>query len=370
MKELNQKEVLEYCILNKISFAIYKLPDTEKNILLIGKEVKELKHLDSFSKDEEGFIISPFSHRNGWPTLLMPVLLEVESTLSYDILCQLKSCSNGSAELENILHYADYTSYCEQFNKLHKYIENGIVRKAILSRIKHVPGLSVDLASEFYYKLSEKYGNAYTFMFYTPQSGLWSGASPELLLERNGEMAKTVSLAGTRKSKSIQNDWREKELDEQQIVTDFVTSVLDKYRVEGIQVRGPYTVAAGKVSHLKTFYKFDAESLGDKLWEFVNDLHPTPAVCGLPKAEAINVVLASEKHRRSYYAGYLGRLKKEELALFVNIRSLKFVNDAVDLYLGGGITLDSKAEEEWEETEMKSTTLMDVIEDVVKEFRI
>ncbi len=159
----------------------------------------------------------------------------------------------------------------------------------------------------------------------------------------------------------VKNEWRSKEKDEQRIVTDFISGILEKYKVQDLQIKGPETVKAGKVSHLKTYYSFSTKTIQDKFWSLVQDLHPTPAICGLPKEKAMEVVLESEKHDRSYYAGFIGRVCKEELSLYVNIRSMKFVGDGVDLYLGGGITIDSKAPEEWEETELKSTTLQEVL---------
>ncbi len=356
---MSQKEVLDFCIQNKISFAIYKLPGSTKNNLLIAKKVEEIKSTDNFTGKNNGFVITPFSYRSGNVGLFLPADILVGEFGSYEELGALNINSSSSSIEE--LHYADFTSYEKQFNHLYQYIKKGEIQKAILSRVKHIPGVSIKNAASFYYLLSAKYLNACTFLYFTPQTGLWSGASPELLLQLEGDKAQTVSLAGTRGKDNMQSAWRNKEKDEQRIVTDFISGVLEKYKVKELQVKGPETVKAGKVSHLKTFYSFDRKSIQNKVWSLVQDLYPTPAVCGLPKEKAMEVVLESEKHNRSYYAGFIGSVCKEELSLYVNIRSMKFVGDGVDLYLGGGITIDSKVREEWEETELKSSTLQEVL---------
>ncbi len=65
MKKVSQKEVLEFCIQNKISFAIYKLPGSSINNFIIAKAVEEINNVENFEGCNDGFVISPFSYRNG-----------------------------------------------------------------------------------------------------------------------------------------------------------------------------------------------------------------------------------------------------------------------------------------------------------------
>ncbi|HXB11581.1 MAG TPA: chorismate-binding protein, partial [Bacteroidia bacterium] len=63
-----------------------------------------------------------------------------------------------------------------------------------------------------------------------------------------------------------------------------------------------------------------------------------------------------------YYTGYLGPYNIDGKAeLFVNLRCAEVFNDSVNIYVGGGITSDSVAEKEWDETVMKSQTLLSVM---------
>ena len=94
----------------------------------------------------------------------------------------------------------------------------------------------------------------------------------------------------------------------------------------------------------------------------VGQLHPTPAVCGLPKKRAMQIITEIEKRDRGYYAGFLGPLQASgAFDLFVNLRTMEVFDDALRLYVGGGITPLSDPETEWQETCQKADTLLNLI---------
>jgi isochorismate synthase len=117
--------------------------------------------------------------------------------------------------------------------------------------------------------------------------------------------------------------------------------------------------------------------------EIIKELHPTSAVCGLPKPEAMSFILEHEHYNREYYSGFLGELNvksaihrrrkslnQEQLAiksiktisdLHVNLRCMKVSESYVEIYVGGGITADSQPEAEYLETVAKSQTLLNVL---------
>lgn len=96
--------------------------------------------------------------------------------------------------------------------------------------------------------------------------------------------------------------------------------------------------------------------------KLINALHPTPAVCGLPKAVAEAFILQNENYDRSYYSGYLGELNlNERTSLFVNLRCVELENNLASIYVGGGITADSIPENEWEETVSKAEVMKKVL---------
>ncbi|MCW3805898.1 isochorismate synthase [Plebeiibacterium marinum] len=363
MAEISQKKVLEYCIGINAPFAIYKNPGEEKITLLISEEVGVYgdKELSGYLK-KSGFVIAPFDLQHDAGLFLKDDFV-VEGSTSAEVFEAIKQIKTSGDQTTESKCYATYNSYEKQYRQLYKAIESGKIEKAILSRIKRVDGVDDSCAADLFYKLCSKYPEAYAFMYYTLNSGLWVGASPELLFKVENNLGTTVSLAGTI-SEGEHSQWQNKEEEEQQIVTDFVTDVLKRYGVDEADVDGPKSVKAGRLFHLKTIYRFAVNGLRDKLGDFVKDLHPTPAVCGLPKNEAMEVIRRVEEHMRSYYAGFIGRINNGNVELFVNIRCMKFNDGGVDMFLGGGITVGSKPEQEWNETELKASTLLDVINEI------
>jgi isochorismate synthase len=90
-------------------------------------------------------------------------------------------------------------------------------------------------------------------------------------------------------------------------------------------------------------------------------LHPTSAVCGMPKEPALQFILDNEKHSRAFYSGFLGPVNvASETHIFVNLRCMQIYTDKAVLYAGAGITADSDPQKEWEETELKCLTLLNV----------
>ncbi len=366
MRKYSQKEVLAYCINNKVSFSISRQPGDVKDVLLISDDVQafDIEQLSEFI-NKDGYIIAPFSFEKD-KAIFLGTTFVVYDEIDEDAFIKIRGFKSSEEIIYSNNYYADYESYLNQFNQLFYEIKSKSIKKAILSRVKHVNSFSKDNAIELYYKLISLYPNAYLFMYYTSYSGLWIGATPELLLKTNDNIVQTVSLAGTRKLENVSVDWNEKEVEEQKIVSDYMETLLDKYQIESPKIEGPVSVSAGKISHLKTIYNFTFNEANGSIHDFIIDLHPTPAVCGLPKMESMNVIHDVERHKRSYYSGFVGRVEDGQIGLYVNIRSLKFVNDGVDLYLGGGITEGSDPVKEWQETELKAGTLLDVIQDLNK----
>jgi len=119
-------------------------------------------------------------------------------------------------------------------------------------------------------------------------------------------------------------------------------------------------VSAGPVVHLKT--DFSAEITTNSPWAIAMDLHPTPAVCGTPRMHALDLLLSREMHQRDLYAGIIGWNDQFTSRLFVNLRCAQLIDQQAFLYVGGGFTKDSIPDSEWDETENKARTLINVME--------
>ena len=248
-------------------------------------------------------------------------------------------------------------NYLENCEKFVESINAGKFKKVILSRIKNVD-FDKRRAGKLFNELNEKYPKALVYLFHK-ENEIWIGATPEILAEFNQDKFKTISLAGTQKGDAVQ--WQEKEKEEQKIVTDYILDTVAKNEVKELEVNGPFTYKNGIISHLKT--EIEGSFKGDKS-KFLSELHPTPAICGIPKEEAHKFILNTENHNRKYYCGYLSFKEKTHENYYVNLRCAELFSNSISLYLGGGITAQSEPEKEWDETELKAQTLLSVIQNL------
>lgn len=245
-------------------------------------------------------------------------------------------------------------------------IDNQEFKKVVLSRKEIIELENFDLAVTFK-KLVELYPSTFTYCFYHPKVGLWLGATPEQLVKGNVNVFETMALAGTQKDYgSDEIVWEKKEREEQQYVTDYIVEQLRKITLE-ISVTEPQSVKAGSIWHLKTDI-WGVLDAGFSLKQVINLLHPTPAVCGLPKEASKAFILENENYDRDFYTGFLGELNTSfavdsvSSSLFVNLRCMQIRDSQAHLYIGCGITKDSIPENEWMESVNKSMTMKRVFE--------
>lgn len=344
-----------------LPFVLYKKPN---NIKLVGlfQNNDHLYFAENF--EETGFVFAPFE---GSQMMLIPA----DQSVKWETLIT-------SSEEDSNLDFAhsENKESKEHFETLVQKgidaIAKGTMDKVVVSRKEIVDLTNFDLVSVFQ-KLVQTYPTAFCYCWFHPKIGLWMGATPERLLKTNNNKFYTTALAGTQKLQdTAEAVWEKKEIDEQQFVTDFILNSL-KELTSKVVVSSPYTLKAGCLVHIKT----DVEGLINKnssLKQVVLALHPTPAVCGLPKEVARNFILENEGYDREYYTGFLGELNKEGFKkaeiksdLYVNLRCMQIkiaskpAMTKAHLYVGCGITKDSIAEKEWGESVNKSMTMKRVL---------
>lgn len=245
--------------------------------------------------------------------------------------------------------------YLDRLHHLIDRLKKGDLQKLVFSRQYLQEHATFSIAS-FLQQLRSSYPASFIYALNSDQFGLWIGASPELLLKRRGRDYKTSSLAGT-KAKG-QGEWTIKEIEEQQLVTDFILEVLKEKNCNKIEINGPRTVNAGPVEHLKTSITFQSDS---SIHTLLDHLSPTPAVCGIPRKESKEYILGHEGYDRQLYTGLIGYHSKDRSDVFVNLRCMKRLKNGLMLFLGGGITSRSNANDEWEETNLKAKTMLDLL---------
>ena len=244
-------------------------------------------------------------------------------------------------------------------------IKGGSFDKLVVSRRETVQPENVDIVAIFK-KMLQAYPMAFRYCFYHPDSGLWMGATPEQLLKVENRTLHTVALAGTQLYRGGGTVvWQEKEKQEQRFVTDYITASLQDFTID-IRTTEPYTFKAGNIVHIKTDISAELKS-DTSLDKIIAALHPTPAVCGLPKDQAHRFLLQNEGYDREFYSGYLGEINMDiatgqtKTDLFVNLRCMKIEEGNAHLYIGCGITKDSDPTNEFLETVNKSMTMRRVL---------
>lgn len=201
--------------------------------------------------------------------------------------------------------------------------------------------------------------NAFVFLFYTPISGAWIGASPELLLSAEKGKIHTYALAGTREAGSS-GKWDDKNIKEQKIVRDYIGSYLKSCGLSP-ECGGTYTRNSGSVEHLITEISANSPK---NFTEFLHGYSPTPALCGMPKEESLERIKRLEDFDRGFYGGFCGPCLSEnadKLFLYVILRSLHFDSLHWCLYAGGGITCFSSPDDEWQETMRKAAYIINLL---------
>ncbi|MDO6391224.1 isochorismate synthase [Pontibacter sp. BT731] len=245
------------------------------------------------------------------------------------------------------------------------------MEKVVLSRSSTFPLPDAFSLHKAFEKMCLAYPNAFISLVAIPGIGTWLGATPEILVSVDQQqLFKTVALAGTQplcEDGSTANAiWRQKEIEEQGMVERYVLSCFKKLRLREYTEVGPRTVIAGNLMHLRTDFKVDLKevdfpTLGTDMLRL---LHPTSAVCGLPKEPSLRFILDHEGYDRSYYSGFLGPVNSEAgTHLYVNLRCMQLLQHEAVLYAGAGITGDSSPEKEWQETQHKLQTMGKILSD-------
>lgn len=363
---LSLSKLINLCLEKNIPFVSFRLPE-EKNIKTIIQLSGKFSLFESLKEviGKSGFIYAPFHRKTNFPVVLFEPELIVDNDNFTELLYKEISAkpimypkqtykSPFESGKEEYLEQAD--TFMQSFNK--------VFNKAVLSRVhlENIPE-NFDLG-QFYISTQEKYPAAFCHLINIPGAGTWAGATPEIFLEIDHDMVQTMSLAGTQLKNTTAKEvqWKIKEMEEQRFVSNYIIEIFKRFGIHDFQIDGPQTIQAGNALHLSTKFCFSKSYIQEQLADFIEDFHPTPAVCGLPKAKALELILKTEKHNREYYSGFCGPLNMDEKTnLFVNLRCMKILKEQLALFVGGGLTAKSVPEKEWDETQLKTQTLLNII---------
>lgn len=260
------------------------------------------------------------------------------------------------------LRSTPYGQYCDVINDVIGYHRAQGGGKTVISRVKvcDAPEINTDWWCRTIVRLFGSNDNSLRYIANTPH-GLWIGATPELLMGYDKRMHRldTMALAGTRKATWGAVPWDEKNIYENELVCRYIVEQLESIGVTA-DVQPLDTLIYGHIEHIIRRISAEGVDLGpDSVAEL---LHPTPALAGYPMPEAMERIRSHESHDRAYYGGLIVIETADRYDAYVNLRCCCIADGRVIAYGGGGITADSVAEDEWEETERKmSAMLVDTI---------
>lgn len=321
------------------AFAIYCLPGAEKPLFCMAQDGRTED--DPIFKN--GFLIATFEGKS----LFIPdELSEVPAADQWE---EMKHEPQEAATTRG-----QYAALFEHYTGL---IRSGQLRKIVLARTADIPVEASFSPARAFDAACRQNPAAFKALVHTPQYGTWLFCTPEQLITGCGEQWHTMALAGTRIPNLL--SWDAKNRREQALVTDFVREVLTPLAVE-IEESPLENLRAGRIEHLCTRFNFRMPP--GRLLAVLEQLPPTPAVCGSPVAAARKVLLQYPDIDRSCYAGYLGPWGHGSVQLYVSLRCMQIFPGFCRLYAGGGLMPDSDEEQEWMETENKMACMRQAID--------
>jgi isochorismate synthase len=362
---------------NNLPFVVFRTPNSRWVKYYLQND-DNLNSISDFS--EQGFVFAPFNAFENGNTVLFPIAN-----------CKVNSVDISTKNKSLIVNQADSDlreptdKYLNLIDTALSEINIGNLKKVVLSQpinfeVEHIYPFTI------FEKMVDKYANAFVYCWHHPKIGTWLGATPETLLTLNGNHLTTMSLAGTQKY--VENKevvWQKKELEEQHIVTKYILNQLEASGVQSNQITSNEvkTIKAGNLWHLQTKIDAKIDTSNFRLKNLLYHLHPTPAVCGEPKVQAYQFISNHEGYNRQYYTGFLGeinmfksrernkrssnventayRIVSKTTDLYVNLRCMQIIDKQAVIYVGGGITKDSKPENEWRELISKLQTVKSVL---------
>ena len=375
-------EVWKSTLNSEFPMALWQLPNSSEFSMIVDLRPNLEQQEREIESISSGFLVNKFGSLNPPKPIHIKADLSFEwgasnetenvnPTLSASELEAFESRKPKPFSSPDLSTYEVKDSYQDKVLSAIDEIKTESFQKVVLSRYEdHTLPEEFDIINRLEV-LAKKYPGAMKYAIYLPGVGTWMGATPEQLIQiHDNRVFKTVSLAGTQnlpEGVDISDiAWRQKEIEEQAMVSRYIVDCFKKIRLREFDEKGPKTAKAGNLVHLKTEFEVDmiktnSEHLGSTMLKL---LHPTSAVGGMPLRPSLDFIHAMEGYDREFYAGFLGPVNfKDSTDLFVNLRCAQIGRDKVRFYAGAGITIDSDPQKEFEETAMKLKTMKSVILD-------
>lgn len=264
----------------------------------------------------------------------------------------------------------DRHTWARQVREALDRIESGRLRKVVLAQALRVTLAGPLSIPSVLHRLAETDAECRRFLIQPEDGNTFFGATPEVLVTRNGRQVQTAALAGStgRGDTPTEDEWlaeslrdSDKETHEHELVVEAICEQLDPHA--GSVHAGTRRIRQlSTVQHLETPIRATLDSDVHVL-SLVEALHPTPAVGGLPPNLAIETIREIETFERGWYAAPIGWFDGAGNGRFVvAIRSALASEGNVRLFAGDGIVPESDPDREWDELQLKYRPILDQLE--------
>ncbi len=248
-------------------------------------------------------------------------------------------------------------------------IKAGRLQKTVLSREVTVEAPAAHDVAATFGALRDQFPSCFCFCVGTPEAA-FIGASPELLVRREGAGISTVALAAsTRRSADPAIDAHlgermlhsAKDRSEHEFVARRIERSLRPHSVWVEAAREPVVIQIANIQHLATPIRAQLAE-PRSAFDVAGLLHPTPAVGGEPRGPALEAIAELEEMDRGWFAAPVGWMDATEDGEFcVALRSALLRDRVAHLYAGAGIVADSDPAAELAETELKLDALLPLL---------
>ena len=198
----------------------------------------------------------------------------------------------------------------------------------------------------------------YAYAFWSGKQAI-IGLTPEWLFKKNGLLFQTMALAGTAQDPKQDLLTDPKERKEHQIVVEELKTSLSK--VGESEFSDTYVSKVRNLTHLRTDFKLQLKKdISFKELCFI--LHPTPALGGVPKKKALDLLAKLDQSQPRYNFGApFGVTKGKKAFCMVAIRNIQFRENRAYIGSGVGLIKESQIDREWQELKKKRQVIKDIL---------
>ena len=264
------------------------------------------------------------------------------------------------------VHVPNKSLWKQQVAHAQQMMANSNLEKVVLSRQTHFYFSSRMNPFAVVRGLQAHDASVYHFCVKVSAHAAFVGGTPERLFERSYNQLATDAIAGTyvRGSQDPSESLaaftsNSKQIHEHQLVVDYLreclTHLCDTVQEDTCRRR----LVLSRLVHFLVAFKGQLKSFIG-VTDILDRLHPTPAVAGFPVAASCKAIQRLEGYSRTWYAGTMGHMARNDAQVIVAIRSGWVTDSCVRVYAGAGILPASNSDDEWRELDGKIQLFYDM----------